>query len=60
LSEDDKQDMLNGLVPDDTLETAVKCWMEAGMPDYSNGNSTPYRPQPELPMSRHRGIGKSG
>lgn len=37
LSVDDKQDMLNDLVPIDTLRTAVKCWIEAGMPDYVKG-----------------------
>lgn len=52
LSKDDKQDMLNGLVPDETLETAVKCWMEAGMPDYANGNDERYKPSAELPMQK--------
>jgi len=58
LSIDDKNDMLNGLVPDEALECAVKCWMEAGMPNYSIGNTERYKPAPELPMQRYRGIGK--
>ena len=44
LSKEDKQDMLNGLVPVETLMTAVKCWMAAGMPDYANGLTDPYKP----------------
>ena len=43
LSKEDKQDMLNGLIPDETLFVAVKCWMEAEMPDYANGHTDPYR-----------------
>lgn len=58
LSKEDKQDMLNGLIPDETLFVAVKCWMEAGMPDYANGNTARYKPSPELPMKRYRGNGK--
>lgn len=34
LSDDDKEDMQNGLVPFDTLDIAVKLWLEAGCPDY--------------------------
>ena len=61
LSKEDKQDMLSGLISDETLLTAVKCWMEAGTPNYSNGNTERYRPQPELSMrGRYRGVGKSG
>ena len=44
LSTDDKKDMLSGLVPLDALITAVKCWMGAGMPDYANGHTDPYKP----------------
>lgn len=48
LSKQDKDDMLNGLVPVETLMTAVKCWMKAGMPDYANGNTDPYKaPEPK-------------
>jgi hypothetical protein len=60
LSKEDKDDMLNGLVSDETLETAVQAWMSAGMPDYANGHTDPYKPPPENPMSRYRGNGKSG
>jgi hypothetical protein len=59
LSIDDKQDMLSGLVPDETLFVAVKCWMEAGMPNYAIGSDERYKPPPELPMQRYRGMGKS-
>lgn len=59
LSKEDKQDMLNGLIPDEALFVAVKCWMEAGMPYYANGNTSPYKPSYELPMNRYRGIGKN-
>jgi len=52
--------MLNGLVSDETLETAVQVWMSSGMPDYANGHTEPYKPPPENPMSRYRGNGKSG
>ncbi|CAB4152125.1 hypothetical protein UFOVP685_32 [uncultured Caudovirales phage] len=58
LSNDDKQDMLNGLIPDETLFVAVQCWMEAGMPDYAHGNTERYKPPPDKPMQRYRGIGK--
>ncbi len=43
LSKEDKQDMLDGRVEDEALLTAVKCWIEAGMPDYSNGHTMPYK-----------------
>jgi hypothetical protein len=59
LSKEDKQDMLSGLVPDETLFIAVKCWMEARMPDYANGHTAPLKPQFKLPMNRYRGNGKS-
>lgn len=58
LSNEDKQDMLEGLIPDEALECHVKCWMEAGMPDYANGLTERYKPAPDLPMNRYRGIGK--
>lgn len=58
LSNDDKQDMVEGLIPDEALECHVRCWMEAGMPDYANGHTEPYRPKDDLPMNRYRGNGK--
>jgi hypothetical protein len=58
LSIDDKNDMVNGLIPDEVLEIAVRAWMDAGMPDYANGLTNPYKPAPELPMQRYRGMGK--
>ena len=57
LSADDKADMMNGLIPIDALMTGVKCWMDAGMPDYANGRTSPYRPSGDKPMQRYRGNG---
>ena len=59
LSKEDKQDMLDGLVTDEALYTHVKCWMEAGMPNYAEGKTEPYRPDVDLPMARYRGNGKT-
>lgn len=36
LSIEDKQDMLNGLLPDEALLLHVKCWIEAGMPNHNS------------------------
>lgn len=47
LSKADKEDMLNGLLPDEALEFHVKVWMKAGMPDYANGLTDPYKPPEE-------------
>lgn len=44
LSEDDKNDMLNGDLPLDALETAIKVWMASKMPDYANGHTDHLRP----------------
>jgi hypothetical protein len=43
LSKDDKQDMLNGLLPEETLFTAVKCWIDADMPNYAEGEIRSYK-----------------
>jgi hypothetical protein len=43
LSEDDKQDMLNGDLEIEALECAVKVWMSNGMPDYANGTTEPMK-----------------
>ncbi len=51
LSKEDKHDMLNGLVPVDSLMTAVKCWMNAKMPDYANGHTDPYKALKEKRVS---------
>lgn len=37
LDAQDKCDMLNGEVPIEMLEVAVKAWMDAGQPDYAHG-----------------------
>lgn len=58
LSPEDKIDMVNGLIPIDALELAVKVWMANKMPDYANGNTAPYRAKSDLPMQRYRGNGK--
>lgn len=41
LSDDDKQDMLNGDLPTEAIETGVKLWMKAGIPDYAHGYDKP-------------------
>lgn len=41
LDAQDKCDMLNGEVPVEMLEVAVKAWQDAGMPDYANGHTEP-------------------
>lgn len=42
LSDDDKEDMLEGRLKQDVLEVAVKVWKDNGMPDYRNAKFTPY------------------
>jgi hypothetical protein len=59
LSKDDKDDMLKGLLDDEMLEVAVKAWMDARMPDYANGHTSPYVPRSDKPLSTYRGTGKS-
>ena len=59
LSEQDKQDMLDGLISDEMLETAVKVWIDSGMCNYADGSGFAYKPSSEIPMHRHRSIGKS-
>lgn len=49
LSKEDKQDMMDGNVPIESLITHVTVWMENGMPDYANGKTDPYKPPPEKP-----------
>lgn len=60
LSEADKHDMLSGHLDFESLLTAVKVWIQNGMPDYANGKFERYKPDYELPMQRYRGMGKSG
>ena len=45
LSKEDKQDMLDGLIPIDSLVTAVRVWMVNGMPDYADGKFEAYTPK---------------
>ncbi len=42
LSEEDKSDMLNGLISDELLITGVELWVKNGMPDYAHGKFAPY------------------
>ena len=44
----DKCAMLNGEVPIEYLEVAVKAWMDAGQPDYANGLTAPHEPKKEF------------
>jgi hypothetical protein len=41
LSEDDKQDMMNGDLSIEALTCHVKVWKANGMADYANGNTEP-------------------
>mgnify|MGYP001570774667 CR=1 FL=1 len=59
LSEDDKNDMVAGLIDHTTLVTAVEVWISNGMPNYAQGSTERYKPSCELPMKRYRGMGKS-
>jgi len=43
LSEEDKQDMLAGLILYETLDAHVKVWKEHGMCDYANGSYEKYK-----------------
>jgi hypothetical protein len=43
LSEDDKNDMLAGLVSLETVDFHVKIWKSSGMCNYADGSGTFYR-----------------
>jgi hypothetical protein len=43
LSEDDKKDMLDGLISVDTLDCFVKVWKESGMCNYADGSGSFYK-----------------
>jgi hypothetical protein len=43
LSEEDKQDMMNGDLSIEALTCHVKAWKENGMADYANGNTEPMK-----------------
>ena len=43
LSKEDKEDMLSGLIPIDSLITHVKVWVSQGMRDYANGSYLRYK-----------------
>jgi hypothetical protein len=42
LSKDDKEDMLNNLLPPEVLHVFVETWKEQGMSDVAHGKSKPY------------------
>jgi hypothetical protein len=45
--------MLNGLVPIDSIITAVKVWISNGMPDYANGKTDPYKAPEVKPLPKY-------
>lgn len=50
LGASDKHLMLDGEIDEDVLRAAVKCWMDAGVPNYAEGSLEPidwgyYKPQ---------------
>lgn len=55
LSEEDKEDMVNGLLSEEALMGHVQVWMQTGMRNYADGSGEPYRASGELPMSRYSG-----
>ena len=54
LSKEDKQDMLNGLLPDEALECHVKCWMDAGMPNYAEGEDYRVYRRGKIPRTHNK------
>jgi hypothetical protein len=42
LSQEDKEDMLQGLISFETLDCAVAVWKEYGMCNYADGSGKPY------------------
>ena len=58
LSKEDKQDMLNGLLPDEALLLHVKCWIEAGMPNYNSSELPSNLNADEKPLKRYWRDGK--
>ncbi len=52
LSHDDKQDMLEGIVTEPQLDTAIKCWQKLGMPNYACGNHETYK-KDNMPQNSH-------
>jgi hypothetical protein len=45
LSDEDKKDMLEGLLEIDELEASVEVWRHNGMPDYAQGSLETYEAQ---------------
>ena len=44
LSDEDKQDMLDGKIDIEELSVAIRAWMDNSMPDYANGSLKRYMP----------------
>ncbi len=42
LSDEDKQDMLEGILTLDALAASVEVWRDMGMPDYAHNKTEPY------------------
>jgi hypothetical protein len=42
LSKEDKEDMMNGLLSIETLDVAIRAWINASMPNYALGDTRPY------------------
>ncbi len=60
LSIEDKRDMLNGLLPDKALLLHVKCWIEAGMPNYNSSEIALYSNAKTLGVKRYYRPNDSG
>jgi hypothetical protein len=43
MSEDDKNDMRDGLLPTDVLEAHVRVWIKNGLCDYAHGKTIPLK-----------------
>lgn len=44
LDKNDKEDMRNGLLTIEVLESHIKAWIEIGIPDVAHGKTTPLSP----------------
>lgn len=51
LSSEDKEDMLNDLLPSEVLDSAVALWKEDGMRNYADGSGSPYKGRQTSPYS---------
>lgn len=58
LSKEDKEDMVNGQLPYESLDAHVRVWKEHGLGHYSGRSGELYNAKPDLPMPMHRVVGK--